>query len=114
MREASRLRRTADVQRTRKMGVSRGDRMYIVSAVDSATRASRLAVSVPKKVGNAVRRNRARRRTRTAFGSLLAFLAPPADLLVVVRPPVVDADFAELVASALSLLRTLGRLGSVA
>lgn len=114
MREASRLRRTVDVQRARTTGASRGDRMYMVSAADSTTSASRLAISVPKKIGIAVRRNRARRRARAAFGPLLERLIPPADLVVIVRGPALDAEFSALVSSAVSLLRALGRLGSAA
>lgn len=110
MREASRLRRTKDVQRVRRQGSARGDRVYVVSAVESGTPNSRLAVSAPARLGIAVRRNRARRRARAAFGPLLGRLRSPADLLVTVKPGAVDAPFPELVRSAESLLRELGLL----
>lgn len=110
MREAARLRRTTDVLRARREGVSRGDRMFVVNAIDSAASTSRLAVSVPLRLGTAVRRNRARRRARAAFTPWLGRLSRPADLVVLVRPAVLEAPFAELVRSAEDLLVEHGRL----
>jgi len=82
--------------------------MYLVTIVGSLAPTSRLAVSVPKHLGSAVTRNRARRRARAAFGPLLPRLAPPSDVLVTVRAPAVGAPFADLVASAEMLLAERG------
>src|SRR3989442_9379549 len=110
MREAARLRRTTDVQRARREGTSRGDRMYLVTVVGSLAPTSRLAVRVPKHLGSAVTRNRARRRARAAFGPLLPRLARPSDVLVMVRAPAVKAPFGDLAASAETLLAEQGPL----
>lgn len=110
MREAARLRRTKDVQRVRRQGASRGDRMYLVTVAAGAAPSSRLAVSVPARLGTAVRRNRARRRARAVFGPLLARLSAPSDLLVTVRAGAVEAPFSDLVRSAEALACDLGLL----
>ncbi len=110
MREASRLRRTTDVQRVRREGASHGDRMYLVTAARSPARSSRLALNVSTRLGSAVRRNRARRRARAAFGRLLGWLVPPSDLLVTIRSGAIDAPFADLARSAGDLLAEHGLL----
>ncbi|TMD57906.1 MAG: ribonuclease P protein component [Chloroflexi bacterium] len=107
----ARLRRTTDVQRVRRAGASHSDQLFHVSAVVTSGSQSRIAISVPSRVGIAVRRNRARRRTRAAFVPLLQRVRPAADVLVSVRSPVVEAPFAELQRSAETLLKALGVLG---
>lgn len=110
MREDARLRKTKDVRRVRQIGVSRGDRMFLVSAAASPTGRSRLAVSTPASLGGAVVRNRARRRARAAFAPLLDELARASDLLVGVREGAVGAPFADLQGSAREVLRAHGLL----
>ena len=110
MREAARLRRTREVQRVRREGASRGDRMYHLTAVASPRASSRLAVSVSSRLGTAVGRNRARRRARAAFGPLLSGLSRPTDLLVTVRTAALEAPFIDLVHSAEGLLAEHGLL----
>ncbi|OLC54005.1 MAG: ribonuclease P protein component [Chloroflexi bacterium 13_1_40CM_4_68_4] len=107
----ARLRRTTDVQRVRRAGASQSDRLYRVSAIVTSESHARIAISVPARVGSAVRRNRARRRTRAAFAPLLQRVRPAADVLVSVRQAVVDAPFPDLERSAEALLRQLGVLG---
>jgi ribonuclease P protein component len=84
--------------------------MYVVSLIASNAGASRLAVSAPARLGTAVRRNRARRRTRAAFAPLLPRLHPHSDVVVTVRAAALEASFGGLSGSAESLLRELGRL----
>lgn len=47
---------------------------------------TRLGLSVPRKVGNAVQRNRIKRRCREAFRLVLSSLPEGLDILVTVRP----------------------------
>jgi ribonuclease P protein component len=108
---AARLRRTIDVQRVRREGASRSDRLLHVTAVPTSTAETRLAIGVSARFGSAVRRNRARRRTREAFARLGPRVLP-ADLLVNVRQPAIDAPFDELTRSAEALLADLGLLGA--
>ena len=47
---------------------------------------TRLGLSVPKKVGNAVQRNRVKRKCREAFRLTIQFLPTGTDILITVRP----------------------------
>ena len=83
-----------------------------MSAIGTSSDSTRLAISVSARLGGAVRRNRARRRTRAAFGRLTALAPAGADVIVTVRKPAIDAPFAELEHSAEALLAALGVLGA--
>jgi ribonuclease P protein component len=108
---AARLRRTTDVQRVRREGVSRSDRFYRLSALPTSSSETRLAIAVGARLGTAVVRNRARRRARAAFARAAQQAHAGADLLVSVRQAAIDAAFADLERSAGSLLAEVGLLG---
>jgi ribonuclease P protein component len=65
----------------------------------------RVGIVVSKKVGNAVVRNRVRRRLREI---LRRMHLPASDLMVIARPEAADADFHEL---ARDLMRALDKSG---
>jgi ribonuclease P protein component len=74
---------------------------------------ARLGVSVGRKVGGAVERNRVKRRIREAFWSLAAALPPGHDFVVVARPSasgLLDGDGFEGLRRDLEELA--GRLGN--
>ena len=58
----------------------------------------RVGIVVSKKVGNAVIRNRVRRRLREALRAILAQKPPPQtfDLVVIARPEAANADYQQL------------------
>ncbi len=57
---------------------------------------SRLGLSVSKKVGTAVKRNRVRRRLKQIFHTSLTRLPGELDLVVSARPAAAEASFEEL------------------
>lgn len=69
----------------------------------------RVGVTSGRRVGGAVRRNRAKRRLREALRRLEGRLCAPGDLVLVARPPAGTAPFAALVAETASLCAA-GRL----
>lgn len=75
----------------------------------NALRFSRLGLSVSRKVGNAVKRNRVKRRLREAFRLQQHELPPGYDVVIVVRPhrPLLPmADYARLLRTALDAADT--------
>jgi ribonuclease P protein component len=65
---------------------------------------ARIGISVNRRVGKAVVRNRVRRRIREAVRPVLAQL-PDRDLVFIARAPSASADWAGLRGAALELLR---------
>jgi len=65
---------------------------------------SRCGFSVGKRIGNAVARNRVRRRLREAVRLQWETVAPGWDIVVAAREPLNAADFAEITATVRVLL----------
>jgi ribonuclease P protein component len=73
---------------------------------------TRFAFSVSKRVGNAVKRNRVRRRLREILR--VQPLLEGFDIVVVARPQAAEADFQSLKAEMLMLLKRARLLGDQA
>ena len=69
---------------------------------------SRLGITTGVKLGNAVKRNRARRRIRELYRTHESRFLPGYDLVVVARVRVIYGQYADLERSFLQLMRKLG------
>ena len=71
---------------------------------------NRIGVTVSKKLGKAVVRNRVRRRLREVYRLHESRFLPGWDIVVVARGRAVDASFSDLTRSYLALAKKLGIL----
>jgi len=89
--------------------VYREGRRYVGSSVVLYVRQTdaplRLGVTAGRKLGGAVRRNRAKRRVREAFRRLRNRLAGRGDIVLVARSRAISAAFAEILAEIEALCR---------
>ena len=86
-RRAEHLRRPADFRRVYDRRRSASDGWLIVYACENGLPHSRLGLSVSRKVGNAVHRNRLRRLYREAFRLTRQELPTGLDLVLIPRRP---------------------------
>jgi len=80
----------------------------ILQHLPQESTAPRVGFTVSKRVGNAVTRNRARRRLREAALRVFPAHATPADYVLVGRAETVSRSFADIVTDLETALRRLG------
>jgi ribonuclease P protein component len=92
-----RLRTSADFRRVREQAPrSWPHPLLVLYVAPNELDQTRVGITVSSRVGNAVVRNRVRRRVREALQARLDDLELGNDLLVVARPPSAAASWAEL------------------
>jgi ribonuclease P protein component len=72
---------------------------------------TRFGLATGRRIGGAVVRNRVRRQLREALRELAASFRPGWDVLIIARPPIVEADHAALVGALRGTLQRGGVLG---
>jgi ribonuclease P protein component len=84
-----RLRRRSDFERVFRRGRRLDGPYFLLIVLANGGRADRLGVTVSRKVGNATRRNRARRLVRESFRRREEGPGPTLDLVLVVKKGIV-------------------------
>lgn len=113
MRRDLRLRKSAEFDRVRAAGQSWSHPLLVCYAsARGDTNPSRVGFIVGRRVGNAVARNRVRRRLREATRALFPTVHPGQDIVLIARPPASQASYVELLTALRSLLGRAGPLES--
>ncbi|WP_409276369.1 ribonuclease P protein component [Neobacillus sp. SCS-31] len=113
MKKDYRIKKNNDFQAVFKKGRSTANRQFIVYVLKKENQPSfRIGLSVSKKIGNAVVRNRIKRYIRQSFFEMKEGLADGNDYVIIARKPAADMDFFEVkksLAHVLKLAKVLKR-----
>jgi len=102
-----RLVRRSEFEAVYRSGRRRASKHFVVFGLPSALPHCRFGISVKRTLGNAVRRNRIRRRTREILRRLRPEIQTGWDIVVHPRGPVATEDFTALYRELHALLREL-------
>ena len=108
MNRESRLRERERFEQIRRQGSCWTDRLIVLCALPNGLARSRFGFSVSRRVGNAVVRNRLKRRLREIVRLQREGIAVGWDVVFIARPPVARADYREIERAAARLLRQAG------
>lgn len=99
------LKRHKEFRYTYARGRAQSLPLFTLVYAKSRNVSVRVGFSVSKRVGNAVQRNRAKRRMRAALTPMIAHIAGGFNVIFVAKPDVLEAPFAELQKQMETLLR---------
>lgn len=106
MKKAYRVKKNSEFQEILKTGKSFANRELVIYYKEKPLQTHfRIGISVGKKIGNAVTRNRIKRYIRQSFIQLEDIVIPEIDIIIIARKPAVDMDCKQIKNSLIHLLR---------
>ncbi|MEH7301591.1 ribonuclease P protein component [Neobacillus drentensis] len=106
MKKEFRVKKNKEFQAAFQKGHSFANRQFVVYSLQKADQDYfRIGLSVSKKIGNAVTRNRIKRYVRQAIFELNDQLAAGKDYVIIARKPTADMDFFEVKKSLTHVLK---------
>lgn len=96
MNKHQRVKKNAEFQKIFKRGKSFANRQFVVYCIEKEGQEDfRIGLSVSKKIGNAVTRNRIKRYIRQAFLEMKDEVKPNMDYVIIARHQAATMDFHE-------------------
>ncbi|WP_338471231.1 ribonuclease P protein component [Niallia sp. XMNu-256] len=106
MKKEYRVKKNKDFQEAFKNGRSVANRQFVLYLLKKPDQPHfRIGLSVSKKIGNAVTRNRIKRYVRQAFHEFDGQIHNEWDYIIIARKPTADMDFFEVKQSLTHVLR---------
>jgi ribonuclease P protein component len=103
-----RITSTNEFQRVRHSGRSYAHPLLVVITLASQNEDSHCGIITGKIIGNAVKRNKARRRIRSILDKHLINFKQPHDIVVIARTPISQANFTEIEEALSGVLQKAG------
>jgi ribonuclease P protein component len=109
MKKKNRIKKNEEFQAVFQKGKSSANRQFVLYCLEKPGQPDfRIGLSVSKKIGNAVTRNRIKRMIRQVFTELKEFIDSEKDFVIIARKPCADMTYEELKSSMLHVMRRSG------
>jgi ribonuclease P protein component len=100
MNKQYRIKKNGEFQEVFQKGSSTANRQFVIYVLDQPAQASfRIGLSVSKKIGNAVIRNRVKRLIRQVMFEYKDYIKDGKDLVIIARKPTAEMDYYEVKSS---------------
>lgn len=111
MKRCYSLKRNKEFRRAYRQGKAVVSHILVLIHSSSRQPNVKIGLSVTKKIGSAVVRNRVKRRLREAVTPLLPEIRPGCRLIFIARSPILDASFKDIESTVRRLLKKAGLVG---
>ena len=105
MKRQVRVRTSAQFQEIRQRGRSLSNELLVLCMLPNQLAYSRFGFSINSRMGNAVARNRIKRRLREIVRLQIAALQPGWDVVLIARRPLRNADYQQMETACARLFR---------
>lgn len=106
MKKEYRIKKSDEIELVMKRGFSKANRSFIVyKHKNPDTKEYRVAISAPKKLGNAVIRNKVKRQMRAALQQNDSFLKNGHDYFIIARSDTLEIDFTTFTKQIIHVLK---------
>lgn len=111
MKKEYRIKKSDEIELVMSRGISKANRSFIVYKYKNPdTKKYRVAISAPKKIGNAVIRNKVKRQMRAALQQNEQFLKDGHDYFIIARPDTLEIDFATFTKQIIHALKLVHQM----
>ncbi len=105
-----RLKKSSDFQRVRNTGKAYAHPLFVLIYAPNSSTQTRVGIAAGRSIGNAVKRNRAKRRLRACIQPWLKQLEPGFDIILIARKPLLTASYDHLYSALVKALRKTNML----